>query len=325
MLQSYVAWYSVGPGCLTRFIETGNYPSFSVFPSYLFLPQHHTGISYEGHKKVYGYQEWCTSKQSYDTVNEVMIPSCLLCPLIRISILISSYNTSEEYVKDCLNSIMNQVGLFYIEIVWCNDGSDEEHSMILENELNNTMNSSRFIYIKYLKTIQNCGLSECLSKGVLECSNEYIFRMDSDDIMTTGRISKQYKFMTDNPDIVICGGGIKMFDENGVTRDIFHSSEIKWVDFVDEENKPSWIMNHPTLCYKKSAILEIGNYNKNFYENNIMEDYDLELRFMKKYGVLYNIPEVLVYYRIHKEQISKKVLDKDKEILFRKILEKLIR
>jgi glycosyltransferase involved in cell wall biosynthesis len=215
---------------------------------------------------------------------------------------------------------MNQVGLFYIEIVWCNDGSDEEHSMILENELNNTMNSSRFIHIKYLKTIQNCGLSECLSKGVLECSNEYIFRMDSDDIMTTGRISKQYKFMMDNPDIVICGGGIKMFDENGVTQDIFHSSEIKWVDFVDEENKPSRIMNHPTLCFKKSAILEIGNYNKNFYENNIMEEYDLELRFMKEYGVLYNIPEVLVYYRIHKEQISKKVLDKDKETLFRKIL-----
>jgi hypothetical protein len=324
MIQSYCAWYSVGPGCLTRFIETGNYPTFTIFPSYLFLPQHHTGICYEGHKKVYGYQEWCTSKQSYDTVNEVMIPSCLLCPLVRISVLISSYNTREEYIKDCLNSIVNQVGLFYIEIVWCNDGSDEEHSMMLENELKNTMDSSRFINIKYIKTIQNDGLSECLSNGVLQCSNEYIFRMDSDDVMTTRRISKQYKFMTDNPDIVICGGGMKMFDENGDTQDIFHREEFKWVDFVDEKVKPSWIMNHPTLCYKKSAILEVGNYNKNYYENNIMEDYDLELRFMKKYGVLYNIPEILIYYRIHKEQISKKILDKDKDTLFRKILKKLI-
>jgi glycosyltransferase involved in cell wall biosynthesis len=248
----------------------------------------------------------------------------LSCPLIRISILISSYNTREEYIKDCLNSIVNQVGLFHTEIVWCNDGSDEEHSIILENELRNTMDSSRFINIKHIKTIQNCGLSECLSNGVLQCSNEYIFRMDSDDVMTTGRISKQYKFMTDNPDIVICGGGIKMFDENGDTKDIFHKTEIKWVDFIDEENKPSWIMNHPTLCYKKSAILKIGNYNKNIYENSIMEDYDLELRFMKKYGVLYNMPKILVYYRNHKEQISKKVTDKDKETLFRKILKKLI-
>ena len=323
-IQSHVAWYSVGPGCLTRFIDTGNYPSFSIFPSYLFLPQHHTGICYEGHKKVYGYQEWCTSKQSYDTVNKVTIPSSLLCPLIRISVLISSYNTREEYIKDCLNSIVNQIGLFYIEIVWCNDGSDEEHSNILENELKNTMDSSRFINIKYIKTKKNCGLSECLSNGVLHCSNEYIFRMDSDDVMTTRRISQQYKFLTEHPDIVICGGGIKTFDENGCTQDIFHKTEMKWVDFVNEKNKPSWIMNHPTLCYKKSAILEIGNYNKNNYENNIMEDYDLELRFMKKYGVLYNIPEILVYYRIHQDQISKKVSGKDKETLFRKILEKLI-
>jgi glycosyltransferase involved in cell wall biosynthesis len=238
--------------------------------------------------------------------------------------LISSYNTEEEYIKDCLNSIVNQVGLIYIEIVWCNDGSDEEHSIMLEKELKNVMDSSRFINIKYIKTIQNKGLSECLSNGVLQCSNEYIFRMDSDDVMTTRRISKQYKFMTDNPDIVICGGGMKMFDEKGDTKDIFHKEEIKWVEFVDEDNKPTWIMNHPTLCYKRSAILEIGNYNKNYYENNIMEYYDLELRFMKKYGVLHNIPEILIYYRIHKEQINNKIMEKDKKTLFSKIIKKII-
>jgi hypothetical protein len=148
--------------------------------------------------------------------------------------------------------------------------------------------------------------------------------MDSDDVMTTRRISKQYKFMTDNPDIVICGGGMKMFDEKGDTKDIFHKEEIKWVEFVDEDNKPTWIMNHPTLCYKRSAILEIGNYNKNYYENNIMEYYDLELRFMKKYGVLHNIPEILIYYRIHKEQINNKIMEKDKKTLFSKIIKKII-
>jgi glycosyltransferase involved in cell wall biosynthesis len=195
---------------------------------------------------------------------------------------------------------------------------------MLENELKNTMDSSRFINIKYIKTIQKKGLPECLRNGVLQCSNEYIFRMDSDDVMTTRRISKQYKFMTDNPDIVICGGGMKMFDEKGDTKDIFHKEEIKWVEFVDEDNKPTWIMNHPTLCYKRSAILEIGNYNKNYYENNIMEYYDLELRFMKKYGVLHNIPEILIYYRIHKEQINNKIMEKDKKTLFSKIIKKII-
>ena len=33
---------------------------------------------------------------------------------------------------------------------------------------------------------------------------------------------------------------MKMFDEKGDTKDIFHKEEMKWVEFVDEENKPTW-------------------------------------------------------------------------------------
>jgi len=34
------------------------------------------------------------------------------------------------------------------------------------------------------------------------------------------------------------------------------------------------------------------------------EDLDLELRVLKKYGVLYNIDEPLLYYRIHQDQTT---------------------
>ena len=321
MIHLHCAWYSVGPGCLTRFIESGKYPYFSVYPSYTFLPVHHTGIRYEGHRKVFGYQEWCTSKQNYDTVNDIVIPSNMLSPLLRISILVSSYNTKIDYIKECLNSIINQIGLFCIELVWCNDGSNDKNSQLLEKELKDILACSRFLSIKYLRTQENVGLSECLSKGVNECSNELIFRMDSDDVMIPERILIQYKFMNDNPNVVICGGGMSMFNENGETQDVFHKEEINWIDFIKEENKPCWIMNHPTLCYKKSAILEIGNYNENFYENNFMEDYDLELRFMKKFGTIYNLPVILVYYRIHENQQSN---NGDTKLTLEKILKKLI-
>jgi len=50
------AWGAVGPGLLTRFLDTGNYPDFSVYPSHCFLPIHFTGNTYLGHKKVYAYQ-----------------------------------------------------------------------------------------------------------------------------------------------------------------------------------------------------------------------------------------------------------------------------
>jgi hypothetical protein len=61
-------------------------------------------------------------------------------------------------------------------------------------------------------------------------------------------------------------------------------------------------MNHPSLCYKKSAILSVGNYNTDM--NSMSEDFELELRVLKKYGVVYNMADALVYYRIHPDQAT---------------------
>ena len=34
------------------------------------------------------------------------------------------------------------------------------------------------------------------------------------------------------------------------------------------------------------------------------EDLELELALLKHYGVLYNLPDVLLYYRIHSDQVT---------------------
>ena len=89
-----------------------------------------------------------------------------------------------------------------------------------------------------------------------------------------------------------------MFDEDGNTNIIHHENVL--INTKELENK-TWIMNHPTLCYKKSAILSIGNYEKT---RTNKEDYQLEIKLLNKFGILYNIPQILVHYRLHKQQIT---------------------
>ena len=67
-------------------------------------------------------------------------------------------------------------------------------------------------------------------------------------------------------------------------------------------------MNHPTLCFRKYAVIAVGNYNANLKEP--YEDLDLELRLLKKYGFICNLPEVLLFYRIHSNQITLQNRDK---------------
>jgi GT2 family glycosyltransferase len=300
------AWFTVGPGLLTRLLETGKYSSFMVYPSYTFLPIHFTGDRYSGHKKVYAYQEWGSTKQNYEIMNHIELPNEFKDPSEWVSVLVSSYNTKHMYIHECLESIKNQVGHFGIELVWINDGSDDLSTRLLEIELDKFRQTTRWTKVVYEKMPMNKGISYCLKRGIEMSSNEIIVKMDSDDIMHPDRISKQLQFMKSRPDCVLCGSNVQMFSENPQTnvkqflQTTNHPPIITWDQY--KIVKSHWFMNHPSLCYKKSAILSVGNYNTDM--NSMSEDFELELRVLKQYGVVYNIGEPLVYYRIHPDQAT---------------------
>lgn len=301
------AWYTVGPGLLTLLLNTGKYPDFSVFPSYSFIPYHFTGLKYEGHKKVYCFQEWGSTKQNYEIMNQIDIPDDLKPPNEWVSVLVSSYNTKYLYIKECLESIKSQTGHFGIELVWVNDGSDDLNSRLLERELDQFKKTTRFTKVVYERSHTNRGIAASLYDGIQKCSNEFIIKMDSDDVMFPDRIRKQLDFMRSTPDCVMCGTDIQMFQVNpnnpkdrSLLQRTNHPRLITWDMF--RQHQPDWFANHPTLCYKKSAILAVGNYDITM--GSCLQDYEIELRILKKYGKIYNIPEVLLYYRIHGEQVT---------------------
>ena len=294
------AWFNVGPGLLTRLLQTNKYPEFKVFPSHYFLPFHYTGLKYEGHEKVYAYQEWGSTKQNYEVMNQIELPNELREPKEWVSVLISSYNTKSLYIKECLDSMKSQVGNFGMEIIWINDGSDELNTRLLEGMLKRFEESTRFTKVIYKRQEQNLGIGKSLNDGVLLCTNEFIIKMDSDDIMIKERIQKQIDFMKTHSDAPCCGTNLQYYINGNLGQQTNHSQRLTWNEY--KQTKSHWFMNHPTICFRKSAILEVGNY---FPESTtIAEDFELELRLLKRYGVIYNLSEVLLHYRIHDGQVT---------------------
>ena len=298
-----MAWQSVGPGLLTRMYNTGDFNDLHIFPSYTFLPIHLTGIEYKGHSKIYEFQAWGSTKQSYDKMNEMELPPQFLPPLKEkgVSVLVSSYNTKGIYIQECLESIKNQIGHFNIELVWINDGSDKLHTTLLKKYLDKFIKTTRFTTLVYEENDSNKGIGYSLNKGVSLSSYELIIKMDSDDIMFPNRIKTQMEFMESNPNIMICGCQIKGFKDN--INNIKFTTNHPIITWEQYKTKPSeWFVNHPSLCYRKTAILEAGNYDA--FKLKIIEDFDLELRMLKKYEVVYNLPDELLYYRLHDKQVT---------------------
>ena len=119
---------------------------------------------------------------------------------IKITVLMSVYNTKEDYLREAIESILNQT-LREFEFIIINDASNEQTINILDQ-----YNDDRIIRID---NEVNHGLTASLNKGLSVAKGEYIARMDADDISYPNRLELQYQYMQKHPNVAILGGWTK--------------------------------------------------------------------------------------------------------------------
>jgi len=115
------SWILVGPGLLTKTYHTliSDKSVVNILPSYVGLPDHHTGTKYKGHGKVYMSHEWGSTKNNYNLINNMQIPQHHQSPIDSITITINKSSNSK--LKEIMQSIKNMNGHFNIIIVYDGD------------------------------------------------------------------------------------------------------------------------------------------------------------------------------------------------------------
>ena len=146
----------------------------------------------------------------------------------------------------------------------------------------------------------NRGLSTALNIGLGYCRNEIVFRMDTDDVCCLNRFERVLNEYEAHPDLEIVGSYATMIDENG--------TEIKDMTAPvtqDEIYKKVWTCPfiHPTVSFKKKAILKAGSYNPN--SGPRQDDYELWFRCVEHGLKCKNIDEPLLYYRFFSDSINR--------------------
>lgn len=113
-----------------------------------------------------------------------------------ISIIIPVYNTAEDFLRKCLDSVAAQTS-GEIEAIVVDDGSKNEAGKICDEY------AKEFPFIKVLH-IDNQGVSNARNVGIKEASGEYLMFLDSDDWLDEKLCSNLVEHLQNNtPDMLV--------------------------------------------------------------------------------------------------------------------------
>lgn len=206
--------------------------------------------------------------------------------MVKVSVLMPVYKTNKVYLKEAIESILNQTFRDFEFLILDDCPEDDRESVV------KYYNDKR---IKYIKNEKNLGITPSRNKLINMAKGEYLAVFDHDDISLPERLEKQAKYLDNHSDVGVVGCKVQFM----------YSKKQSGKLNTDKDIKRALMHNcaiiHPASMIRKSVLI---NNNINYEENySPCEDYALWGRLIK-YTKFYNLEDILFMYRNHKNNTS---------------------
>lgn len=206
----------------------------------------------------------------------------------KVSVLMPVYKTNEKYLKEAIESILNQTFSDF-EFLILDDCPEDPREEIIKSYKDNR--------IKYYKNDKNLGISQSRNKLIGMAKGEYLAIMDHDDISLPERFKKQVEYLDEHSDIGVVSSNFKFIIENKISNYPIDDYNIKLTLMF------ACIVWHPASMIKKSILVDNNiHYEEEFSPS---EDYALWCRLIP-FTKFHNIKDALFYYRNHEENTTHK-------------------
>ncbi len=214
------------------------------------------------------------------------------------SVLMSVYKGENgRFFKESMDSIYRQTYPTDDFVLICDGELTEELDGIIaeyKEKFGDVLN--------VIRQPENKGTAYSANNGLKNCKNEFIMKMDSDDVCLENRAEEQMRFLAENSDIDILGSYIEEFknDDNSVIGVRQTPEKHEEIMQFAKRRAP---FNNQTLVYRKSIAEKIGGYSDELLR---CEDYDFMVRMLMAGAKSANIPKVLVRYRVNKDNLTRR-------------------
>lgn len=231
-----------------------------------------------------------------------------------ISIIIPVYNV-EDFIIPCLESVLVQ-DYARLEIILVNDKTPDKSFTAAAALINSLREKYAF---KIIEHDRNRGLSAARNSGIRVASGDYLFFLDSDDILSAGACSFLVSCLPENKDCKLILGGYSSFyntiddpraaDDGDKADGSFpfiheNSNEAVFSSFCRGE----W----NTMAWNKLIKKKLLTDHKIFFEEGILHEdmlFSFQLALTASSMVISN--NITYYYRSRKQSIKSNITKKN--------------
>ena len=205
---------------------------------------------------------------------------------VKISVIVNCYN-GEKFIFKSVNSILNQTHSNY-EVIFFNNASTDNSENIIKKFKNKK--------IKIFKSKKLLKLYNARNKAIKHATGQFIAFLDVDDWWNKNKLEKQLSAMLkENSEICFSN----FFIYKNKKKKLFKDTKEKQLI-----NKKEFLNNYPVSISSLMIKKKLFDKNKFNTKYEIIGDFDLVIRLIKKYKFSY-IKNPLLHYRDHNNNRTK--------------------
>jgi glycosyltransferase involved in cell wall biosynthesis len=212
-----------------------------------------------------------------------------------ISVIMPVHNAG-KYLAEAVASILNQKNIS-LELILVDDHSTDHAIENLPEEL--TQDCRFKIY-----SSEGHGVVAAMKSGYAHAQGMYIARMDADDISLPNRLSEQFNYLQQHPEIGIAGAQVKIFSDSDIEQGF--SLYEKWLnqlclpEDIERELFIESPIPNPTAFFRREIYETLNGYQ----DPEWAEDYDMWLR-AHALGIKMGKPKgILLHWREHANRLT---------------------
>ena len=196
-----------------------------------------------------------------------------------------------QWLGDAVASALHECGEFD-EVIVVDDGSTDSPKTVLPAD-------ERIRFFSH----EPLGIVAALENGRRQCQNQYIARLDADDVTLPGRIRVQVAAMEADPRLAAVGGRAELIWDHGPRpKGMLHY--VDWVNGLEDLHRALLIESplfHPAVLMRADILDAVGGYR----DGDLPEDYDLWLRMDQAGFRLASVPDVVVRIRDRPNRLTR--------------------